>query len=51
MKNKLLEIDLNSNFDTFQDLYTELDDNVYKAYHESGTYMFVQENCIYRTIK
>ena len=46
-----LKADLNSNFDTFQDLYTELDDNVYKAYHEYGTYMFVQKNCIYRTIE
>ena len=46
-----LKSDLNSNFDTFQDLYTELDDNVYKAYHEYGTYMFVQENCIYGTIE
>ena len=46
-----LKADLNSSFDTFQDLYTELTDNVYKAYHEYGTYMFVQENCIYRTIE
>ena len=46
-----LQADLNSSFDTFQDLYTELTDNVYKAYHEYGTYMFVQENCIYRTIE
>ena len=46
-----LKAGLNSNFDTFQDLYTELDDNVYKAYHEYGTYMFVQKDCILRTIE
>ena len=46
-----LKSDLNSNFDTFQDLYTELDDNVYKAYHKYGEYMFGQEDCIYRTIE
>ena len=46
-----LKSDLNSNFDTFQDLYTELDDNVYKAYRKYGEYMFGQEDCIYRTIE
>ena len=46
-----LKSDLNSNFYTFQDLYTELDDNVYKAYRKYGEYMFGQEDCIYRTIE
>ena len=44
-----LKADLNSSFDTFQDLYTELTDNVFKTSHECD--MFVQEDCIYRLIE
>ncbi len=44
-----LKADLNTSFDTFQDLYTELDDNVFKTSHEYD--MFVQEDCIYRLIE
>ena len=44
-----LKADLNSSFDTFQTLYTELTDNVYKNSPECG--MFVQENCIYSVIE
>ena len=44
-----LKADLNSNFDTFQTLYTELTDNVFKTSHECD--MFVQEDCIYRLIE
>lgn len=44
-----LKADLNSSFDTFQDLYTELDDNVYKYTPECD--MFVQEDCTYRLIE
>lgn len=44
-----LKADLNSSFDTFQTLYTELTDNVYKNSSERG--MFVQEDCIYSVIE
>ena len=44
-----LKSDLNSNFDTFQTLYTELTNNVFKTSHECD--MFVQEDCIYRLIE
>ena len=43
-----LKADLNSSFDTFQTLYTELTNNVFKTSHECD--MFVQEDCIYRII-
>lgn len=44
-----LKADLNSSFDTFKTLYTELTDNVFKTSHECD--MFVQEDCIYRLIE
>ena len=44
-----LKADLNSSFDTFRALYAELTDNVFKNSHEWD--MFVQEDCIYRTIE
>ena len=44
-----LKADLNSSFDTFQDLYTELTENVFDS--TDGCDMFVQEDCIYRTIE
>ena len=44
-----LKADLNSSFDTFQTLYTELTNNVFKTSHECD--MFVQEDCIYRLIE
>ena len=44
-----LKSDLNSNFDTFQDLYTELDDNVYT--YPLRNDIFVQNARIYRTIE
>ena len=44
-----LKADLNSSFDTFQTLYTELTYNVFKNSHECD--MFVQEDCIYRSIE
>ena len=44
-----LKADLNSSFDTFQTLYTEITDNVFKTSNECD--MFVQDDCIYRTIK
>ena len=44
-----LKADLNSSFDTFQDLYTELTDNVFDS--TDGCDTFVQEDCIYRTIE
>ena len=44
-----LKADLNSSFDTFQTLYTELTENVYDS--TDGCDMFVQEDCIYRTIE
>ena len=44
-----LKADLNSSFDTFHALYTELTENVYDS--TDGCDMFVQEDCIYRTIK
>ena len=44
-----LKADLNSSFDTFQTLYTELTENVFKTSHECD--MFVQEECIYRLIE
>ena len=44
-----LKADLNSSFDTFHALYAELKDNVLDIH--DGCYMFVQEDCIYRTIE
>ena len=44
-----LKADLNSSFDTFQTLYTELTENVFSNPQESD--MFVQEDCIYRLIE
>ena len=44
-----LKADLNSSFDTFHALYTELSNNVFKTSHECD--MFVQEDCIYRLIE
>ena len=44
-----LKADLNSSFDTFHALYAELKDNVLDI--PDGCYMFVQEDCIYRTIE
>ncbi len=44
-----LKADLNSSFDTFHVLYTELNDNLYTYPIRSD--MFVQEDCIYRTIE
>ena len=44
-----LKADLNSSFDTFQDLYTELDDNVYKYPPVSD--IFVQNARIYNVIE
>ncbi len=44
-----LKADLNSSFDTFQDLYTELNDNSYTYPIRSD--MFVQDDCIYRVIE
>lgn len=44
-----LKADLNSSFDTFQVLYTELAENVHDS--TDGCDMFVQEGCIYRTIE
>ena len=44
-----LKADLNSSFDTFQTLYTELTENVFDS--TDGCDMFVQEDCIYRTME
>ena len=44
-----LKANLNSSFDTFPDLYTEITENVYDS--TDGCDMFVQEDCIYRTIE
>ena len=44
-----LKADLNSSFDTFQGLYTEITDNVFKTSHECD--MFVQDGCILRLIE
>ena len=44
-----LKADLNSSFDTFQDLYTELNDNLYT--YPLGSGMFMQEDSIYSIIK
>ena len=44
-----LKADLNSSFDTFQDLYAEITDNVFKTSHECD--MFVQDGCILRLIE
>ena len=44
-----LKADLNSSFDTFHALYTELTENVFKNSHECD--MFVQDKCIYRVIE
>ena len=44
-----LKADLNSSFDTFKTLYTELTENVFDS--TDGCDMFVQEDCIYRTIE
>ena len=44
-----LKADLNSSFDTFQDLYTELNDNLYT--YPLGSGMFMQEDSIYSIIE
>ena len=44
-----LKADLNSSFDTFQTLYTELTENVFDS--TDGCDMFVHEDCIYRLIE
>ena len=44
-----LKADLNSSFDTFQDLYTELAENVFDS--SDGCDMFVQDGCILRLIE
>lgn len=44
-----LKADLNSSFDTFQDLYTEINDNVFRSSHDYD--MFVQDGCILRLIE
>ena len=44
-----LKADLISSFDTFHDLYAELKDNVLDI--SDGCCMFVQKDCIYRTIE
>ena len=44
-----LKSDLNSNFNTFQDLYTELNDNLYT--YPLGSGMFMQEDSIYSIIE
>ena len=54
MENKLknlyeLKSDLNSNFDTFPNLYTEITDNVFRTSHDYD--MFVQDGCIIRLIE
>ena len=44
-----LKADINSSFDTYHALYTELIENVFKTSNECD--MFVQEDCIYRLIE
>ena len=44
-----LKADLNSSFDTFHALYSELTENVFDS--TDGCDMFVQEDCIYRTME
>ena len=44
-----LKADLNSSFDTFHALYAELKDNVLDI--SDGCCMFVQKDCIFRTIE
>ena len=44
-----LKADLNSSFDTFPSLYTELTENIFDS--TDGCDMFVQEDCIYRIIE
>ena len=44
-----LKADLNSSFDTFHALYSELTENVFDS--TDGCDMFVQEDCIYRVIE
>ena len=44
-----LKADLNTSFDTFQDLYTEITDNVFRTSHDYD--MFVQDGCILRLIE
>ena len=44
-----LKADLNSSFDTFKDLYTELNDNLYT--YPLGSGMFMQEDSIYSIIE
>ena len=44
-----LKADLNSSFDTFPNLYTELTKNVFNGYLECD--MFVHSGCIYRLIE
>lgn len=41
-----LKADLNSNFDTFHALYSEITDNVFRTSHDYD--MFVQDGCILR---
>ena len=44
-----LKADLNSSFDTFPSLYTEITDNVFRTSHDYN--MFVQDGCILRLIE
>ena len=44
-----LKANLNSSFDTFPDLYTEITDNVFRTSHDYD--MFVQGGCILRLIE
>ena len=44
-----LKADLNSSFDTFPVLYTEITDNVFRTSHDYD--MFVQDGCILRLIE
>ena len=44
-----LKADLNSSFDTFHTLYTELTDNVFRTSHDYD--MLVQDGCILRLIE
>ena len=43
-----LKADLNSSFDTFHTLYTEITDNVFRTSHDYD--MFIQEGCVYSLI-
>ena len=44
-----LKADLNSSFDTFHALHTELTENVYDS--TDGCDMFVQDGCVLRVIE